>query len=209
MKNFRITTLLMATIALLSFSACSDDDSDDNNSGGTKSPTSNTITFDGTTYNLNSGLASDYGATTIGNSNVSSHYNYDFETLDGTITANQDTTGDEFIRSANSTISIYVELFSPDTSSFKTGTFNYIPDSMVTEVSIQGKYWFSASDVQLDNDGVVDGQFDGPNYDVVGGSVIVSGTGPASYTLTYNLQFEGGRNLTGTYNSSFLYNDEK
>jgi len=209
MKNFRISTLLMALVALLSFSACSDDDSDDNNSGGANSPASNTIVFDGTTYNLKSGLASDYGAASFGNSNVSSHYNYDFDVLDGTISANPDTTGDEYILSTNTTISLYVELFSPDTTSFKTGTFSYIPDSLVTEALVQGKYWFSASDVQLDNDGVVNGQLDGPNYDVVGGSVIVSGTGPASYALTYNLQVEGGRNLTGTYNGSFLYNDEK
>lgn len=208
MKNFRITTLLTATVALLSFSACSDDD-DDSNPNGNNPPASSSISFDGKSYNMKSGLVIDYGATSIEVFAPETHYNYDFIVTDGPINFVQDSVnGDFYLPGSNSTISVNIELLSPDTSNFKSGTFNFIDEDSVSVASASGKYFFSYGEVELDNDGVVDGDFDGPEFDVVGGFVVVSGTSASNYSINYNLQVEGGRTLTGTYSGSFIYEND-
>lgn len=212
MKKLKTITAFTAIFALLLFTACSDDDDDSTtNSGGNTAPASSSaISFDSKSYNMLSGLILDYGSASVLDSTLESHYNMDFYMLDGTLTLVQDSINDdEYIASNNSTILVYVELFSPDTTSFKTGTFTFIDEDSVTVSSTSGKYFFTYGEVELDNDGVVNGDFDGPEFDLVGGSVVVSGTPPSSYTLNYNLQVEGGRTLTGTYNGSFIYRDDK
>lgn len=202
MQKLKSMTLILGMISVSLILSCSSDESVD---------LTNQITFDGNVYIMTSGLVSDYGAYAPldNNTGQESHYNFDFVILDAPLEQLQDGS-DTFIGpSASTTIVIYIELFSPGTSTFQAGTFNYIDEDNATQADIDGEFFFSYGEIELDTDGVVNGDLDGPEYELTGGSVVVEGSGNTDYTITYNLTTTGGRSLSGTYTGEFTYSDER
>ncbi len=201
MKNLKTLTLVLGAIVL--FSSCSSDDSDDLGD--------NQITFDGKTYTMVGGVVEDYGAGSPADDGTSdTHYNYDFTIADVAFQQTTDSDGDIEYRANDLTFGVYVELYSPTTASFAVGTFNFISDAQSDVLaSIDGNYFFSSAEAFIPT-GTVDSDGD-PNFDefeATGGTVTVSGSGPTAFTITYDLQFAGGKTLTGTYNGSFVFSDE-
>ena len=206
MKNLTSLTLILGITVGTFLSSCSSDDSDPTVGGGS-------ITFDGTARNLVDGLVADYGPARPSDESTSdTHYNFDFTIVD--VQFQQVTEdGETYYSAQNANFGVYVELFSPGTSGFQAGTFNFVEEDPVTEdpslADIDGKSFFTYADVYIgtgatDSDG--DPIFE--EHSATGGSVVVTGSGQTNYTLTYNLQFSGGRTLVGSYAGSFKYEDE-
>lgn len=191
-------------VAVISFlSSCSSDDSDELGA--------NQITFDGNTYTMVGGLVEDYGAgSPADNATSDTHYNYDFTVADAEFVQFTDDFGDIEFRANDATFGVYVELFSPTTTSFDVGTFTFIDgDQSEVLTSIDGKYFFSAAEAYIPTGGVdSDGDPEFDEFEVTGGTVTVSGSGPTDFTITYDLQFAGGKTLSGSYNGSFVFSDE-
>ncbi|WP_425391249.1 hypothetical protein [Ekhidna sp.] len=184
----KLAVILGVTISIF-LSSCSKDDG--------PSSGENVLTFDGNAYTMVDGLVSDYGSGFPYSSDQSTaHYNLDFTVFDGEITLFEDG-----FSSVGVTLEVYVELFAPG-ESFSAGTFQYVDDD-ASASETENKHVFSAGEV------IVVGSSSDNEYEVTGGSVVVSGSGNTNYTLTYNLQVEGGRTLTGTYAGSFKYEDER
>lgn len=178
---------LMLLCGLFMISCSEDNPEDDINPSVT-----NAVLYDGTTYQINRGLIEDYGPD-------NSHYNYDMILTDGTI-------GDNDVD--NETFIFYLELFSAETSGFKTGTFTYVYEEELSEMEAGKSYFTSNSSLYIDvnNDGIVND--DDEEISVTGGTLTISGSG-ANYTLVYDLTLENGKTLKGGYEGSFTVSDEK
>ncbi len=203
MKYSKMLTLALGVIVISFLSSCSKDDSDD--------LVTNQISFDGKTYTMVGGLIEDYGSgSPADNSNSDTHYNYDFTIADVAFQQFTDEFDDIEYNATNATFGVYVELFSPTTTSFEVGTFSFITESQSDILaSIEGNYFFSAAEAYIPT-GTVDADGDPvyTEFEATGGTVTVSGSGPTNFTITYDLQFSGGKTLTGTYNASFIFSDE-
>ncbi len=203
MKHLKMLALTLGVAVISFLSSCSSDDSDELGA--------NQITFDGKTYTMVGGLVEDYGAgSPADNATTDTHYNYDFTVADAAFQQTTDVDGDIEFRASDATFGIYVELFSPTTSSFEVGTFNFISESQSDVLtSIQGNHFFSAAEAYIPTGGVdSDGDPEFDEFEATGGTVTVSGNGPTGFTITYDLQFAGGKTLTGSYNAGFVFSDE-
>lgn len=208
MKKMTFYGKLFTMISICMFAACSDDDdSGTTTAGGTNGGSNSTsITFDGRNYNMSAGLIGDFGPSGL---DENTHYNYDFAITDDDLVFITDTVFNEsyYAPGESATISVYIELFSPDTAGFQTGTFTYIDEDDIDSAAISGNYFFSTGEIELDDDGVVMGDLDGDEFDIAGGTVIVSGTGPTSFTIDFNIQTDDGKTLSGKYSGPWIYQD--
>lgn len=187
-------TLFLAVALLASvFTACKKDNGDDDDKLDTG--LNNQLEYNGTKYALKSGFVTDYGSD-------EAHYNYDFELADGTF----DNEGD----SDNSTVEVYFELYSSGSSSFKTGTFQFITatdDDEITDAKFSNKNFFSYGDILIDKNS--DMEFDDNEViEVTGGTVIVSGTA-RNYTVEFDVSLEDGKKAKGKFSGSFGYYDDR
>lgn len=120
--------LLVSMTVMFTITACDSDDpvssvpgehdnggNGDNGGGGGDGDTSNSFTYDGTTFTLGSGEVEDYGDYLEG------YRNYDFWLYENT--------------STNSSYVIYFELFSLGESSFGSGTYSY------SSTPVQGNFF--------------------------------------------------------------------
>jgi len=180
--------------------SCSKDDGDDVSAGSD-------IVFDGKTYAMVDGLISDYGSyEPIDGGSPDTHYNYDFDIIDAELVTITESDGSTYQGpAANTTIHVYVELFSPGTSTFNAGTFTYMSDDAATAADIAGKFFFFGGEVELDTDGVENGDLDGPEYEINGGTVTVTGTNKDDFALTFDVTTSGGKTLTGSYSGDFEF----
>lgn len=192
MKNvLNLKLIAMLAIAGAFLMACSDDDDDDDDNG-------TSITFDGTNYTIADGTIEDYGA--YNPLDEASHYNYDFHFSDKAFIEYTEEGYTYWEADTTSTFYIYAELFSPGTSAFQTGTFEYMDSEGLTQSDIDGKFFFY--DVYVgtrSGDTFMD-------YDATSGTVTVSGSG-TNYKIEFDVTFTGGKKLTGTYEGSFKYSD--
>lgn len=203
MKLLKSSALILGVIVGTSLISCSDDDTETQNG-------ENQISLDNQTYTLTDGIIQDYGSETpFDQTTDDSHYNFDFIVLDSDVVEIQDD-GDTYIGAGpETTILVYIELFSPGATGFQAGTFNYFDESTTTQSDVDGEFFFTYGEVETDTDGVVNGDLDGPEYEVIGGSVTVVGSGTTDYTITFDLTLTGNRTLTGTYSGDFTYFDER
>ncbi|MEP1097587.1 MAG: hypothetical protein ABJG78_20890 [Cyclobacteriaceae bacterium] len=204
MKRLKNLALIPGMIVMAGLLSCSKDDGD--SASGVE------ITFDGKTYTMVAGRSEDYGPSNpADDSSSDTHYNFDLTVADAAFVQVTDTDGDiEFRAGSDMTFGVYVELFSPGTSAFQVGTFNFV-DGEQSEVlsSIEGKFFFSAAEVFMPTGGVdSDGDPEFNEYEATGGTVTVTGSAPTDFVITYNLQFAGGKTLTGTYSGDFVFSDE-
>ncbi len=213
MKLTKLYIAILAVGLMTIQTSCSDDDGgttttaggSGTGTGGSSGTGNGTISFDGTDYTMKAGLIVDYGAAAIV-SNTETHYNYDFYVADETFKQFADPAfGPYYGYGPTTTIGIYLELFSPDTTGFSTGTFNFVDGSSLTSSNTAGQRFFSYAYATLDSNGNTDGDLDGPETPFTGGSVIVSSTGNNNYTINYNLTAAGGKNLSGSFTGSFIY----
>lgn len=199
MKTLRLVHLILALSLLSGFLSCSSDDSDDS--------LPNSFSFGGETYLMSDGLIEDDGAINpIDFMSSDTHNNMDFTISNGKFVEITEGTKPFTGPSVNTTFLIYVSLNSPGIADFQTGTFVYMDIDNATEGDIAGKFFMDGGEVETDNDGVEGGDLDGPEFQITGGSVVVAGSGPTAYTLTFDLETSGGP-LTGTYSGSFTYED--
>ena len=211
MKLLKLCTAILAIGLITIQTSCSDDDgattttAGGSGTGGGAGTGSGTISFDGTDYTMKAGLVIDYGATDIVG-NTKTHYNYDFYVADETLKQFADSAnGPYYGYGPTTSIGIYLELFSPDTTGFSTGTFNFVDGNSRTSANTGGQRFFSYAYATLDSNGNTDGDLDGPETQFTGGAVIVSSTGTNNYTINYSLTAAGGKNLSGSYTGSFIY----
>lgn len=199
MKTFRLVSLLLALSLLSSFLSCTSDNPEDS--------LSNSFSFGAETHIMVDGLIEDDGAINpINFMGADTHYNMDFTISDGAFVEIADGTKPFTGPSSSTTFLIYVSLHSPGVEDFKIGTFEYMNLDNATEEDIEGKFFMDGGEIETDNDGVEGGDLDGPEFEIIGGSVIVTGFGPTGYSLTFDLETSGGP-LIGTYSGSFTYED--
>lgn len=202
MKNLKAIALILGVGVISILSSCSSDDSGD--------VVNNVITFDGNTYTMVAGVVEDYGAfNPEDDAETDSHYNYDFTIADAAFVMEVDEFNDVEYEAPGATFGVYVELFSSGASDFQTGTFTFIGHEESDAGAGAGTSFFSAAEAYIPTGGTdSDGDPEFIEHEATGGSVTVSGSGPTDFTITYNLQFSGGRTLTGTYNAGFVFSDE-
>lgn len=133
------------------------------------------LTIDGVTYTLLDGIVADYGGD-------GTHYNYDFTLIDDEIALD----GGELVPGEETTIGVYVELFSAGNSSFTPGTFDYLnestnPGAEQSYFNIFEIYTFDEP-IGANSEPVPDGYFIG-----VSGTVTVTENANLDYTITYNV----------------------
>ena len=208
--------LLFSSILLAAFFfSCSDDD-DTQPSGGTSNTSANgsgngagnngpdSLLIHGVKTGFDAGLIEDYGKA-FGFTPPSTHYNYDFTITDGVLRLVTDSFGDYYqIDSAHNTI--YVELFSADTTAFQSGTYIYKDFASITDPnglplvdSLRGINFFTFGNL---NDGM-------GIHTMVGGTVTVTGSSLVDYAISYNVSLSDSRTITGTYNGNYTYSDQK
>lgn len=182
--------LFLAILCTSILSSCgSDDDGDSSSILGT-------IRIENQTFDVNTALIGDFGiASPLFDA---SHYNFDFTLTDAVFNLSNPQTNQDF----TGTYILYAELFSPGTSGFQTGTFNYVDDFDIEQSDIDGEFIFFASDLILDsnNDGVID-ESDTEDA-VVSGSITVSGSG-TNYTITYDVELESGKTINTSFSGNF------
>lgn len=184
---FNLKFIVLLAIASAFLMSCEKDDDDDD--GG-----SNSIVFDGTSYSIKDGLISDYGA-------YDTHWNYDFVLVNAALTEVTED-GYTYFDAPEATFYVYAELFSPGTSSFQTGTFQYMSYDASAE-DVDGKYYFYDVTVGTRN-------ADGTNemdYEATAGTVKVTGSG-SNYTIEFDVTVEGGKTVKGSYSGTFKTEDE-
>ena len=143
--------------------------------------TKNELSYNGQTYPLNYGAIEDYEYD-------GSHTNYEFHLF-------------HVISESDPVIPTYlfVDLFSPNESGFKGGTFHYI-DTDNGEVDLEGKYYFDdgsfARNINVETEEIEE------YSDIKGGTVKVSGSG-SDYKLEFDLVLENGKNVKGSYGGTF------
>ena len=209
MKKSRFFKLLIAGALVASIAACSSDDGGSNGGSttGGNTSTDNVISFNGSDYKMNAGIVVDYG--NIGIDDTPTHYNFDFTVGDTSFVLISSGGSSSYGASANMKVIVYMELFNPDTSNFKVGTFSYLHEDSINVRNITNNYFFTDAYIQFDTNGVVNGALDGEEFEVIGGSVAVSGSGNTNYTLVYNFNVAGGKSITGRYVGPFIYDDQR
>lgn len=192
MKRLGSPPFLILTVLLLIFlGSCSKDEDEPKEA-------QNALTFDGVSYTMVDGIVEDYGHGFLFDNGSSPHYNYDFSLFDGEVTLIEGG-----YTSVGVSIEVYAELFAPG-EEFSAGTFSYVDEETATESDVEGKYIFADASVTIVPDTGSD-----VDYEAVGGSITVSGSGTTDYTIEFDLQLEGGTSLTGTYSGKFQYSDER
>jgi len=167
-------TLLFISMGILSCSKDKDEVEPD-------IETKNELSYNGQTYPLNHGAIEDYEYD-------GSHTNYEFHLF-------------HIISESDPVVPTYlfVDLFSPNESGFKGGTFHYI-DTDNGEVDLEGKYYFDdgsfARNINVETEEIEE------YADIKGGTVKVSGSG-ADYKLEFDLVLENGKNVKGSYGGTF------
>ncbi|MCC9166928.1 hypothetical protein [Pontibacter harenae] len=212
--SYTFRTLLCLLLAGFTFVSCSKDDDED-----TTPSLNNQIEYNGTTYNIQTGIIEDWGSVGlsdgdedlyISNDNVT-HYNYDVSITDGTLQANSD--GE--LENVGATVFVYAELLSPGTTNFTTGTFSYIEyEDDLTQEQIDAKYnnksFFEDAYIVIDANG--NGTLDASDASSIayatGGTITVSGSNN-NYTVDYNLTLDNGRTIVGSYSGDFQYFDQQ
>ena len=197
--------VLVLLFLVIFFINCSDDVSEDGNNVFVTE-------FDGQLFSLQEGLIVDYGkakpAGGIGTQNT--HYNYDFVLVDGKFEAF--TIGEvEFhqIDFNNLKLGLVMELHSPDTTTFISGKYEFYnkDTTLVSDIADKLMFFNVFAIVDLDGNRVI-GEDEQDGFEAIGGTVTVEGS-ETNYTLSYDLMFEEGRALKGTFSGRFLYNDER
>ncbi|MEP5610838.1 MAG: hypothetical protein ABJP45_01250 [Cyclobacteriaceae bacterium] len=203
MKRFKNVALIPGMIVMLGLLSCSKDDGDTVSAGSD-------IVFDGKTYAMVDGLISDYGSyEPLDGEGTATHYNFDFDIVDAALVTITDSDGDTYQGAGDATtIHVYVELFAPSTTSFSAGTYEYVNDETATPADIAGKFVFFSGEVELDSDGVENGDLDGPEYEINGGTVTITGTNKDDFAITFNVTTSGGKTLTGSYSGEFDFQDD-
>ncbi|MBV6646220.1 MAG: hypothetical protein KI790_12265 [Cyclobacteriaceae bacterium] len=173
--NYKFVALLLLMTSVALFTSCSDDDE-------TKKLASGSFSFDGTTYDVNSGYIVDFGAG-------STHFNYDFYLTDGSVSL-----GGFGVEVENETFELYLELYSNGTDGFTTGTFQYVPFGE----DRTGLNYFDQLDLELPN-----------TADIAIASLIESGTvtvtgSETNYTIDLDLDLTENRTLSGEVSGEFL-----
>lgn len=168
----------------------------------------NSIEYNGKKYDIKDGLIEDYGPEDVSSAN--SHYNYDFYISNTAITGTIDN-----YTFLGSTFILYLELFSPGATGFRTGKFDIVDPATVTDLGqLNSKYILGSNVVVVDtnNDNDLQDEFNNETYEIAtGGSITVSGDGGTnhSYKIDYDLRFSGGKTLKGSSTTNFKYSDEK
>ena len=133
------------------------------------------VTIDGVTYTIVDGLIDDFG-------DDGTHYNYDFILVDDAI----DIVNDDLEPGPETTIGIYVELFSAGTGSFTPGTFEYLEESTTPE---SDQSFFNIFTISTFDEPIGDSESDPDNYYIAtGGTVTVTENSDLNYTLIYNVE---------------------
>ncbi|MEN7550380.1 hypothetical protein AAG747_20850 [Rapidithrix thailandica] len=166
-------SLLCSLLLIFALSSCSKKDPD---------PVKNEITVDNQTYSLLDGYIIDYGAYDM-------HYNFDFYIGD----SDYDEDKEDFV---DPSMIIYIELFSPGTTEFKAGTYEFIASSN-SSVDREGKHFFEF--------GVFATKGESELY-VEGGTVkITKVTSEHYFEIHYDLILENGKILKGDYRGELTY----
>ncbi len=156
----------------------------------------NAVEYNGKSFHLLDGILFDNGAFGL-EANNTTHYNQDIALVNGEIKQVNGVYDED-----NVTAGIWIELYSPGSSSFKTGTFTFISENNMTESATANKFFFTnASFLAIEEQGYV-------YLKATGGTVKVSGTAN-NYTLEYDLVLEDGKSLKAAFNKTLKVNDNK
>ncbi|MBC6409499.1 MAG: hypothetical protein GDA42_03430 [Ekhidna sp.] len=155
------------------FFSCGDDDGDDE-------PV-NTLTFKGTTYTFEKDFVFDYGSTDYGDGGDDTHYNYDFYMGEKELEVITDEDGDKYV-DCNECVAAAFYLYSPGTSGFKPGTFEFV-DTDNSNFDASGKYLFGYGGIEF----VMPGDDNDILIEAISGTVTVKENSNLNYTLTCSM----------------------
>lgn len=190
--NLKLLLLLLLTGVF--FVACEEEEEKDDEK--------NIITYDGLSYTMKDGVLEDYGS---GSPHVeNTHYNYNVVIADAPLKLITGNDGETHWRFGDgSTFGIDIELYSPGTNSFNTGTFNYLDwyDDGLTQADFDGKYFFADGSVFF-----ISGNTQSV-YLVTSGTIKVSGSS-LDYSIEFDLIINNGKAIKGNYSGSFKYDDK-
>jgi len=166
------------------------------------------FTYDGAEFPINDAGIRDFGKIDLlemGGDPVYTHYDYDFILTDGEIsfvpgTFNYDVT--------NATFTLEGSLVSPDTISFRGGTFSNFNFSLTLDHDdLEGKYLFVCS-ILLDKNGNGDpyDDEDDEEFYVISGQISASGQ-PQEFMMEFDLALENSKTVKGRVTREFKYQD--
>lgn len=159
-KIIKLSYFLFVSLAVIS---CSKDDDND------PETFTNTIEYDGVTFNVEGAYMYDSGI-------YENYYNNEFSM---TGTSNSDDTP----------FSFYMNLLSKGTESFRTGTFHFYDSDIETAPDFIMSYAY----IRVD---------DGDYLEVVGGSIVVSGSG-TTFSISGELTLENDEVIKVSYSGEF------
>lgn len=160
---------------------------------------SETFKVEGKSFTIKEGFIEDYGSYGVGENDT--HYNYDFFLIDGDAELEVEEVSDF-------KAGLYFELFSPGTSGFTTGKFNFIDEEDINlESDIVGKHFFTYAEAyfDLDDDGVEDEESE--YFYVIGGSITVSGGTNNNYTVEFDVKLDNNETIKGKFADTFIFID--
>jgi hypothetical protein len=147
-------------------------------------PAGTPFTFNDVTYSLVDGLIEDYGSLDVlFEGNPDSHYNYDFNVIDDEFEL-VSAGGETFYDADEFNIVLYAELFSPGTSGFQPGTFEFMLLDGMTIEDVEDKFIFEIFELLIVRDRENE---EADLYFGTGGTISVIENSDLNYTLTYDL----------------------
>ncbi|MDO7172288.1 hypothetical protein [Mariniflexile sp. AS56] len=159
-KIIKLSYFLFVSLAIVS---CSKDDDKE------QEIFTNTIEYDGVSFNVEQTNIFDYGT-------FEGYYNYEFE-LEGT-------------SSDETSLYIYMGLFSKGTESFRTGTFQFYDSD---DIEAAPDFVFPYGEIKVGNDEYME---------AVGGTVVVTKNGDI-YTISAQITLENDEVVTVSYSGTF------
>ena len=202
MRKFKSMLFGLTIVTMLFLVSCSNDD------GDTAPPlTDNSMIFDGVTYTILDAAIDDYGPQDPTGSGADTHYYHymGFSDSEFIVVVEEGDGSTYYGGSDDATIVTYVQLYSPGVEAFQTGTFEYINPDTAAFADVDGNFFFGYGEVELDNDGVENGDLDGPEFDITGGTITVTPL-DMGYDVTFDLETSAG-NIRGSYSGGFQYLD--
>ncbi len=208
-----ILPIIYLSFTALIFSCNADEEESANRDEDMPGETSNQLQFNGESYSFIDGVVSDFGSFNPLGVGDPVHYNYDFIIIDDELMLVTEN-GETFYDADNFSILLDVELFSPGTQNFQTGTFEFLNTEELAIEDIEGEFFFEFLDL------LVETPSGGLLYTATSGTVEVIENSNLNYTLNYNVQVQQynedqevlvpgtAENISFSYTGDFKFRDE-
>lgn len=158
-------------------------------------PEPNTLTYDDRSYEARIGWIEDFGPVSE-TGEEATHYNYVITVTD-------------FLEEGDDmSFILAADMYSLGNDRFRAGTFSWVDHENYDEEDLNNSIFIAALYIDGNEDGDLEDFATGDDVvlEATGGEITVTGTAP-NLTITYEIDFEEGKTLTGTYEGDFEFAD--